>query len=103
MNEEKVKNKSESTKKEESKKKIDKVDKKKENKKSEVKEKSSSDKEKQTSKKEIKVSSNGYHIVQKDETVYSIARAYGTTPEKLSQLNNLKNYQIFVGKKLKVK
>lgn len=103
VNEEKVKNKSESTKKEESKKKIDKVDKKKENKKSEVKEKSSSDKEKQTSKKEIKVSSNGYHIVQKDETVYSIARAYGTTPEKLSQLNNLKNYQIFVGKKLKVK
>lgn len=54
-------------------------------------------------KKEIKVSNNGYHVVQQDETVYSIARAYGTTPQKLSELNNLKNYQITVGKKLKVR
>ncbi|AHG76039.1 N-acetylmuramoyl-L-alanine amidase [Mannheimia varigena USDA-ARS-USMARC-1296] len=59
--------------------------------------------EKSSSKKEIKTSNNGYHIVQQDETVYSIARAYGTTPQKLSELNNLKNYQITVGKKLKVK
>ncbi|HDL4148882.1 TPA: LysM peptidoglycan-binding domain-containing protein, partial [Mannheimia haemolytica] len=49
------------------------------------------------------VSNSGYHIVQQDETVYSIARAYGTTPQKISELNNLKNYQITVGKKLKVK
>ena len=56
-----------------------------------------------SAKKEINVSNNGYHIVQQDETVYSIARAYGTTPQKLSELNNLKNYQITVGKKLKVK
>lgn len=56
-----------------------------------------------SAKKEIKVSNSGYHIVQQDETVYSIARAYGTTPQKLSELNNLKNYQITVGKKLKVK
>ncbi|MFA9488448.1 MULTISPECIES: N-acetylmuramoyl-L-alanine amidase [unclassified Mannheimia] len=60
-------------------------------------------KEKSSSKKEIKISNNGYHIVQQDETVYSIARAYGTTPQKISELNNLKNYQITVGKKLKVK
>lgn len=86
------------------------TDKQKANKKEDVKEKSSNkEKEKKTSeertpsKKEIKVSSNGYHVVQKDETVYSIARAYGTTPQKLSELNNLKNYQITVGKKLKVK
>lgn len=59
--------------------------------------------EKSSGKREIKVSNNGYHIVQQDETVYSIARAYGTTPQKLSELNNLKNYQITVGKKLKVK
>ncbi|MEG9545817.1 N-acetylmuramoyl-L-alanine amidase [Mannheimia sp. HC-2023] len=59
--------------------------------------------EKSFSQKEIKTSNNGYHIVQQDETVYSIARAYGTTPQKISELNNLKNYQITVGKKLKVK
>lgn len=59
--------------------------------------------EKSSSKKEITTSNNGYHIVQQDETVYSIARAYGTTPQKISELNNLKNYQITVGKKLKVK
>lgn len=58
---------------------------------------------KSASQREIKVSNNGYHIVQQDETVYSIAIAYGTTPQKLSELNNLKNYQITVGKKLKVK
>lgn len=44
-----------------------------------------------------------YHVVQKDETLYSIARMYKTTPEKLSQLNGLKQNKIFVGKKLKLK
>lgn len=74
-----------------------------------VKESTSSVKDKQhqeeklSAKREIKVSTTGYHIVQKDETIYSIARAYGTTPQKLSELNNLKNYHITVGKKLKVK
>ncbi len=57
----------------------------------------------QVGKKEIKVSNNGYHVVAKDETLYSIARAYDTTPEKLSKLNGIKNNQIAVGKKLKVK
>ncbi|MDD0823669.1 N-acetylmuramoyl-L-alanine amidase [Mannheimia sp. AT1] len=57
----------------------------------------------QSQKREVKVSSTNYHTVQKDETVYSIARAYGTTPQKISELNKLKNYQIRVGQKLKVK
>lgn len=78
---------------------------------SQIKERTSKNQEKQVKNKEdhssykkgVKVSNNGYHIVQKDETVYSIARAYGTTPQKISELNNLKNYQITVGKKLKVK
>lgn len=60
-------------------------------------------KEEKSGRKEIKKSTNGYHVVAQDETLYSIARAYNTTPEKLSQLNNIKNNQITVGKKLKVK
>lgn len=51
---------------------------------------------------EPKKSTNGYHIVQQDETLYSIARTYKTTPEKLSKLYNIKNNNITVGKKLKV-
>lgn len=43
------------------------------------------------------------HIVKENETLYSIARMYKTTPEKLSQLNNIKNNNIWVGKKLKLK
>ncbi|WP_373777077.1 N-acetylmuramoyl-L-alanine amidase [Glaesserella sp.] len=51
-----------------------------------------------------KVNSNAtYHVVQKDETLYSIAKMYNTTPEKLSKLNNIKNNKIVVGKKLKLK
>ena len=50
------------------------------------------------------VNSNAnYHIVEKDQTLYSIARMYKTTPEKLSQLNNIKENKIVVGKKLKIK
>lgn len=44
-----------------------------------------------------------YHIVGQDETLYSIARMYKTTPEKLSKLNNIQNNKIVVGKKLKLK
>lgn len=72
-------------------------------KKSDKKQTPTNSEQKPATKREIKVSNNGYHVVQQDETVYSIARAYGTTPQKLSELNNLKNYQITVGKKLKVK
>lgn len=44
-----------------------------------------------------------YHIVEQDQTLYRIALMYKTTPEKLSQLNGIKNNQIRVGQKLKVK
>lgn len=44
-----------------------------------------------------------YHVVAQDETLYSIARMYKTTPEKLSKLNNIKDNKIIVGKKLKLK
>lgn len=44
-----------------------------------------------------------FHLVAQDETLYSIARMYKTTPEKLSQLNNIKDNKIVVGKKLKLK
>ncbi|MDE8033810.1 N-acetylmuramoyl-L-alanine amidase [Actinobacillus equuli subsp. equuli] len=64
--------------------------------------KNSKDKESNSTKREPQKSSNGYHIVQQDETLYSIARIYNTTPEKLSKLNNIKNNKITVGKKLKV-
>lgn len=60
------------------------------------------DKEPSSAKREPQKSNNGYHIVQQDETLYSIARVYNTTPEKLSKLNNIKNNKITVGKKLKV-
>ncbi|MDO4697324.1 MAG: N-acetylmuramoyl-L-alanine amidase [Pasteurellaceae bacterium] len=44
-----------------------------------------------------------HHIVQPNETLYSIARLHKTTPEKLRQLNNLNDNKIIAGKKLKVK
>ncbi|MDY5106710.1 MAG: N-acetylmuramoyl-L-alanine amidase [Actinobacillus minor] len=66
------------------------------------KEKTEVKKEEKSERKQPQKSNTGYHIVQQDETLYSIARVYGTTPEKLSQLNNIKNNQIIVGKKLKI-
>lgn len=44
-----------------------------------------------------------FHVVGQDETLYSIARMYKTTPEKLSKLNNIQNNKIVVGRKLKLK
>ena len=66
------------------------------------KEKTEVKKEEKSERKQPQKSNTGYHLVQQDETLYSIARVYGTTPEKLSQLNNIKNNQIIVGKKLKI-
>ncbi|WP_420800980.1 N-acetylmuramoyl-L-alanine amidase [Phocoenobacter skyensis] len=43
------------------------------------------------------------YVVKKDDTLYSLARKYGTTPAKLSKLNNIKNNRIFVGQKLRLK
>lgn len=60
--------------------------------------------EKADTKSEKMVNPNAsFHVVQQDETLYSIARMYKTTPEKLSQLNNIKENKIVVGKKLKLK
>lgn len=44
-----------------------------------------------------------YHIVAENETLYRIALKYGTTPEKLSELNQIKQNKIRVGQKLKLK
>ncbi|AAP95412.1 N-acetylmuramoyl-L-alanine amidase [[Haemophilus] ducreyi] len=55
-----------------------------------------------TANKENGKLNNGYHIVQKNETLYSIARLYNTTPDKLSKLNKIQNNHIVVGKKLKI-
>lgn len=44
-----------------------------------------------------------YHIVEKDQTLYSIARMYNTSPQKLAKLNNIKDGKIIVGRKLKLK
>lgn len=60
----------------------------------------STEKEKNT--KEVDLTAK-YHTVQINETLYSIARMYKTTPEKLIELNNIKNNRILVGTKLKLK
>lgn len=65
------------------------------------KEKTNESKKEDLSRK-IQKSNNSYHLVQQDETLYSIARAYNTIAEKLSKLNNIKNNKIVVGKKLKI-
>lgn len=44
----------------------------------------------------------GVHVVQKGQTLFSIATAYKTTPERLKTLNNLSDNTIMVGQKLKV-
>ncbi len=46
--------------------------------------------------------SASYHIVKKNETLFSIAMKNNTTPKKLRKLNRLKNNLIFVGQKLKL-
>ena len=74
-------------------------------KKDEKKQQTIKSKEKVSSKeshKEVDLNAK-FHIVQKDETLYSIARMYKTTPEKLSELNDIKQNKIVVGKKLKLK
>lgn len=63
------------------------------------------DKSKSTEKKTEKtVNKNAtHHIVAENETLYRIALMYGTTPAKLSELNNIKNNNIRVGQKLKLR
>lgn len=45
---------------------------------------------------------NGYHIVVKGESLYSISKKYNTTVQKLKSLNNLSDSKIKIGQKLKV-
>lgn len=37
------------------------------------------------------VSGNGYHVVQKNETLYSIARLYGVSHKQIARINNIRN------------
>jgi LysM repeat protein len=49
------------------------------------------------------VSGGGVHIVQRGETLYSIARRYGTTASALAAANGLRNANlIYVGQRLRV-
>ncbi|MCM8804620.1 MAG: LysM peptidoglycan-binding domain-containing protein [Candidatus Omnitrophica bacterium] len=41
-----------------------------------------------------------YHTVKKGENLYLISKRYGTTPEKLKKLNNLKSSNIYPGQKI---
>jgi LysM repeat protein len=45
-------------------------------------------------------SNNNYYIVQKGDTLWSIASKYKTTVSKLKDINNLSNNLIVVGQKL---
>jgi peptidoglycan-associated lipoprotein len=49
------------------------------------------------------VDENGYYVVQKKNTLFSIARQFGMTPEELMTLNQLESPKIHIGQKLKVK
>jgi len=45
-----------------------------------------------------------YHTVSRGDSLYSIAKKYGTTPQLLVKMNNLSSQaRIFIGQKLKVK
>ncbi|MDH2999118.1 N-acetylmuramoyl-L-alanine amidase [Pasteurellaceae bacterium LFhippo2] len=70
-----------------------------------TKENSKTEKPKQEESKQAQVVDVNakFHVVQQDQTLYSIARMYKTTPEKLSELNNIQNNKIVVGKKLRLK
>ncbi|MFN0199901.1 MAG: LysM peptidoglycan-binding domain-containing protein [Bacteroidia bacterium] len=44
----------------------------------------------------------GVHTVQSGQTLYSIARLYGTTTEELQRLNGMESTALLVGQKIKV-
>ncbi len=49
-----------------------------------------------------KATTGKYHVVRKGDTLYSIARKYGTTTQKLCKLNNIKqNATLSIGKKIR--
>ncbi|MCH6574370.1 MAG: LysM peptidoglycan-binding domain-containing protein [Bacteroidetes bacterium] len=47
-------------------------------------------------------STNNFHLVTRGESLYSIAKKYNTTIQKIKSLNNLSNSKIKTGQKLKV-
>lgn len=49
------------------------------------------------------VLNENYYIVQKGDSLWSVARKYGLTVDKLKQLNNLSSNMLSVGQKLLVK
>lgn len=49
-----------------------------------------------------KISKNGYHVVEKKQTMYHIALIYNTTIENLLKINKLQSTNILIGQKLKV-
>ena len=46
---------------------------------------------------------DGYHLVVKGDTLYSISRKYNTTVERIKQLNNLPDNVVRIGQRLRVK
>ncbi len=47
-------------------------------------------------------SSDGYHLVERKQTLYRIALTYGLTVDEIKALNRMKTTDIMVGQKLKV-
>ena len=47
--------------------------------------------------------SSDVHVVQKGQTLSYIARRYGTTVQKIKKLNNLRNDNISIGQRLRVR
>jgi LysM repeat protein len=43
-----------------------------------------------------------YHVVGRGETIYSIARRYGTTAYRIAVCNGLASYTVYVGQTLLV-
>ncbi len=43
-----------------------------------------------------------YHVVRRGETIYSIARRYGTTAYRIAVCNGLASYTVYVGQTLLV-
>ena len=43
-----------------------------------------------------------YHVVRRGETIYSIARRYGTTAYRIAVCNGLASYTVYVGQALLV-
>ncbi len=46
--------------------------------------------------------SGSYHTVQRGESIYSIARRYGTTASRIAVCNGLSSYTVYVGQSLLV-